>query len=194
MKMRFLTIVVAALAATSCVPDWAKDNDADVLLIMTNVFGHKGGEQEDTPVLYSDVRSPGIINDNAGMILRAIPKSPGIADDVIETGLNDVILRRYTVHFYRGDGRSVQGVDVPHDISGEMTGTVPVNGELETNIVVVRHQAKQEPPLRNLARFGGEDVFTAFAEITVYGETMAKRTVKATGRLEVHFADFADEN
>jgi len=204
MKMRFLTVLIAALAAASCVPDWAKENDADVLLIMTNVAGQAGGSEESgTTQLFSDVRVPGVINDNAELTLRVIPKTPGVSEAVIETGLNDVILRRYTVHYYRADGRSVPGVDVPHDIVGDMTGTVPVNGDLETSVIVVRQQAKLEPPLRNLAGsrsadgavrgLGGAQIITAFAEITVYGETAARRTVKATGRLEIVFGEWPDD-
>jgi len=189
--MRFLTVSLAALAAVSCVPDWAKENDADIILTMS-VLGQAGGSEEDaTTQLLSD--HTGIFNDNAELTLRAFPKSPTTLGSFVGNGLNDVYLLRYTVHYYRGDGRSVQGVDVPHDISGEMGGRVPVNGELETSIIVVRHQAKLEPPLRNLAFGGGQQILTAFAEITVYGETPAKRKVTATGRLEIVFADFADE-
>jgi hypothetical protein len=203
MKARFLTMILAALAAASCVPDWAKENDADVVLTMT-VLGQKGGSEETaTTQLLSDVASDagGTINDNAELTVRAFPKSPNIDDEFITTGLNDVFLQRYTVHYRRADGRSVQGVDVPHDLSGDMSGRVPVNGELVTSIIVVRHQQKLEPPLRNMSRAGivtftmpGQDVLHTVADITVYGITPAQRKVTTTGRLEIAFTDFADEN
>jgi hypothetical protein len=194
MKLRLLAPFLAALAAASCVPDWAKENDADILMTMS-VLGQKGGsETTGTTQLLSDVLfEGGVINDNAELTMRVFPKSPIIADNVIGTGLNDVFLQRYTVHYYRADGRSVQGVDVPHDIAGEMSGRVPVSGELVTSIIVVRHQAKQEPPLRNMQRLGGQRLLQVFAEISVYGITPAQRTVKATGRLEIVFGDLADE-
>jgi hypothetical protein len=68
-------------------------------------------------------------------------------------------------------------------------------------IVVVRHSAKEEPPLRNLAFFpqvdvnngvgGGEGIIHAIAGITVHGRTVSGRAVSAFGRLTVTFADFA---
>ena len=193
MKLRVLTAILAAFAASSCTPEWAKESDADVLLIMDSVLGQKGGSEETgTTQLLSDVRSPGIFNDNAELTLRAMLKIPTAVNAL--NGINDILLKRYTIHYYRADGRSVQGVDVPHDLAGEMSGRVPVNGSLITSIIVVRHQAKLEPPLRNLSQLGGEDIITVFADVTVYGETVNKRTVKASGRLEIVFADFADED
>jgi len=106
--------------------------------------------------------------------------------------VNDVILRRYTVRYYRADGRSIEGVDVPYSISGEMNSIVVENGIIITSIIVVRHQAKLESPLQRLVGAGGQDIVTMAAEITLYGETISGRTVSVTGRLEIVFADFAD--
>ena len=81
----------------------------------------------------------------------------------------------------------------PAEADGDST-----DAEGEAAIVVVRHQAKEEPPLRNL-RFntglgsgGGTDLFTVIAEITVHGRTGNGRAVSTMGRLQINFADFAD--
>jgi hypothetical protein len=59
--------------------------------------------------------------------------------------------------------------------------------------VIVRVQAKLEPPLKNLAGAGGADVISALAQVDFYGTDNAGRSVMATGYLNVHFADWADE-
>ncbi len=56
---------------------------------------------------------------------------------------------------------------------------------------VVRHAAKMEPPLRNLATGnGGESIITCIAEITVHGRSLAGDVVSASGRLQITFANF----
>jgi len=202
MRKRILTIILLMTAVSACTPKWARDaGDADVVLQMASVLGQKGGSEESgTTQLLSDVRTDegGFFNDNAELTLRTLRKNPLLSDSFAGTGLNDVLLERYTVRYYRADGRSTPGVDVPYDISGEMSGRVPPDGELVTSIIVVRHQAKMEPPLRNMAGFGGgfggQDIVTIFAEVTVFGRTLADKKVSASGRLEIVFADFADEN
>jgi hypothetical protein len=198
MKLRILAVLLVAVAGMACTPGWARQNDSDVLLLMDIVAGSAGGEDgDDATQLLSDPRTPSIINDNAVLTLRVIMKNPNtiVTPEVGVGQLSDVTLRRYTVRYYRADGRSVEGVDVPYSISGEMNTLVQAFGpEVETSIIVVRHQAKMEPPLRNFTGFGGQGALTMFAEITVYGETISQRTVSATGRLEIVFIDFADED
>ena len=59
--------------------------------------------------------------------------------------------------------------------------------------MIVRHEAKLEEPLRNMRDGGGLDILHCIANITVHGRTTAGTAVQASGRLEVTFADFADE-
>jgi hypothetical protein len=158
-------------------------------------LGQGGGSEESgTTQLLSDVQREGsVFNDNAELTLRSFRKNPLLSGPFASTGLNDVLLERNVVRYYRADGRSAPGVDVPYDISGEMSGRIPPDGELVTSIIVVRHQAKGEPPLRNIRGAGGQDIVTMFAEVTVFGRTLADKKVTASGRLEIVFADFADE-
>jgi hypothetical protein len=72
-------------------------------------------------------------------------------------------------------------VDVGLD--GSANVTVPIE--------VVRTQAKLEPPLRNIANGGGELVLTAFAEITIFGRTVADDAVVSSGRLQIDFVPSA---
>lgn len=200
--MRTRTLAVLALIGLGgCTPDWARENNSDVLLSMDVVTGVAGGGQgTGTTQLLSDV-GDGVRNDNAQLVVRSIAKNPALAgsSDFL-TVANDVILQRYTVRYYRADGRSIEGVDVPYAVTGDMNTLVPASGSATTFIIVVRHQAKIEPPLRNMfagedrGGLGGQRIVTMFAEITVYGETISRRKVSASGRIEIVFADFADEN
>ena len=57
---------------------------------------------------------------------------------------------------------------------------------------VVRVQAKQEPPLRNLRGGGGAVAISAIADVEFYGRDMVGHEVSAAGALSVVFADWAD--
>jgi hypothetical protein len=59
---------------------------------------------------------------------------------------------------------------------------------------VVRHQAKLEPPLKNLTGFGGLGFISTVAEITLWGRDQNGNEVVATAFLDIHFADFGDED
>jgi hypothetical protein len=194
MKLRILTAIVIAASGVACTPDWARRNNTDIVLLMDVTAGGAGGTGSTTQLL-SDPRTPSIVNDNVSLSLRAFPKNPNVDLSPDTIGLvNDVIIRRYTVRYYRADGRNVEGVDVPYSISGDMNVRVPATGVITpASIIVVRHQAKLEPPLRNFVGLGGQGLLTMFADITVYGETITQKAVEARGSLEIVFIDFADE-
>jgi hypothetical protein len=190
-------VAASALLSFGCTADFATQSEADVILRITAVLGQPGSPDQDNGIpLFSDVCC-GIINDNAQLTFDLIPKNQFALQN-----FNDVQLERYEVRFRRSDGHDVEGVDVPFSITAGMGGIVPVNGTLVTTVVVVRHQAKLEPPLRNLHgvlvsngtfTFGGAGILTTIAEITVHGRTTSGKVVTARTFLEVVFADFAGE-
>jgi hypothetical protein len=192
-------LMAAALVSFACTADFATQSEADVILTITKIIGNPGGGLEDGDFLLSDVTP--IFNDNATLDFLSIPKN---ANDVVIGNFNDVFLERYEVRFFRTDGHNTEGVDVPYRFTGAMATMVPVNLPTSAAVIVVRHSAKEEPPLRNLAFLpqvnvnngvgGGEGIIHAIAEITVHGRTISGRAVTATGRLSVTFADFADDS
>ena len=93
--------------------------------------------------------------------------------------------------FRRADGRATQGVDVPWAFDGGVTATIG-GSPVEVGFEIVRHQAKLEPPLANLAGFGGSVFISTLAEITFYGRDQAGNEVTVTGTISVNFADFGD--
>ena len=207
-KMKALcAVLIGCLTLAGCgiAPDYATENNSGVLVRVAKVTG-SSATQPDGDVLFSDV-SDGF-NDDAVVTLQIFRKNPSVLPS---TPLEDVLLDRYEVVYFRTDGRNTEGVDVPFRITGPLSGTLhapdsTVENEIQVVINVVRHQAKFEPPLSNLVGFGiaggsptdpfvipGQGVITAVAEITIHGHTTnGKGGVSAQGRLQVTFADFAD--
>ena len=198
--MKTLSLLVAGtLFSLSCTPDFVEQNDSDVILRFVKIIGLAGEAEDEGDVLLSDVTP--IFNDNAQLTLEAIPKNP---NPQLLGNFNDVFLERYEVRYFRTDGRNTEGVDVPYRFTGAMATLVPANGQAEAVIVVVRHTAKEEPPLRNLAFTpqsnvpggpgGGQGIIHTIAEITVHGRTTSGKALGVVGRLTVTFADFADDS
>jgi hypothetical protein len=201
---RLSLLGILAVGLSSCVArDYGTNNRADVVLRFTKIQGQgSGAVTAASDFLLSDVLFKGsVINDQALLSMQVVQKDP------LSTGIglfNDVYLSSYQVQYLRSDGRNVEGVDVPFAITGTMATIVPAGnpGAITTAaIVVVRHQAKDEPPLKNLVsacppggNCGGPGaiVLTTTARITVYGKTSGGKDVSAVGSLEITFADFGD--
>ncbi len=128
-------------------------------------------------------------NDVATAEFRVEAKNPTAQT----TEINAVTIRRYRVVFRRSDGRNTPGVDVPYGFDGAATTTISPGGTGSVSFDLIRHQAKLEPPLRNLAGFGGLGFISTIAEITFYGYDQNGNELAVTGSMDVQFGDFADE-
>jgi hypothetical protein len=179
-----MAVVGLALILPGCVPGYVKDNDSPVLLLAAT----------DGATVTSDVTILSPDNAAIGLAVRAKnPKGP-----VSATIPMHVVLDSYTVRYFRTDGRDVEGQDVPYHFSGAINGEIDVqtSGANTFLIPIVRTQAKQEPPLRNLRVIAGTNplpgatitpVVTMIAEVTVYGHTVAREKVSVTVRITVDF-------
>lgn len=187
---RVALAALAALPALSCTPDWATDNNTPFIMEIASI----------TPSpLRSDVLTGGgVVNDDAVVAVNVFRKNnnPTLGTSPVE----HVYLERYEVNFFRSDGHNTEGVDVPFHISGPLgnlrfhTAGPGGAGEVEQTvaITIVRHQAKLEPPLKNLEGLGNEILITTIAEITIHGRTVQGGVLEARGSVQVTFADFAD--
>jgi hypothetical protein len=200
MRLRTVTRIAAglpvllALGLWGCSSDLSKSNGGEVLLEITQIQAQSenGGTAGTlTSTLQSDVLFKGsVFNDNAVIGFQAFFKNPTL---VTNSALLGVYLDSYAVTYTRTDGQNTQGVDVPYAISGPMAGLVIPGGPVVTDaIIVVRHQAKLEPPLSLLDGLGSQQIITCIANITVSAHTLSGQTVQANGSLEIVFADFAD--
>jgi hypothetical protein len=196
-------LVAVAMITGGCVPDWAQQNSSPFILEVASITNADGS----LPIL-SDVSFP-VINDDARVLVNAFRKNnnPALGTSPVE----HIYLERYEVRYFRTDGRNQEGVDVPYRITGPL-GNIRFHtpgpggeGEVEAEVLItiVRHQAKAEPPLRNLeggvfgdtggALLPGGFAITMVAEITIHGRTVQGDALVATGRQQVTFADFPDE-
>jgi hypothetical protein len=210
-SLKILGIVGFAAAMTGCVPDWARDNETGIIMEIAGITGFAGGEAAggtEGDILMSDVVTDGTaFNDDAVVLVNIYRKNPTVA---ATSALEHVRLESYSVRYFRTDGHSVEGVDVPHRITGALnsirlhTPTETDEVEAEVVITLVRQQAKLEPPLLNLrggfvsptANFllPGQSIITTVAEITVFArQVVTGEALSATGRFQVTFADFGDE-
>jgi len=182
-------VAVVALALGACVPDFAERGDAPVLLVVTQVEATAGGEGTGGAFLGSDVRDTkgGEFNDSVAVTLENVPKNGRGVDP---GRFNDAIIESFEVKYFRTDGRNVEGVDVPYRITGGVTAFIPSGGTGEVAFTVVRHTAKEEPPLTQLADFGGSKLLTVTAQITLYGHTTGGKAVSATANLQITFGNF----
>ena len=213
-SLSFGLIAVAAVAASGCTPDWAKENSSPFILEIASISGTsdatssgQGGE------IRSDVITNGsVFNDDAVVAVNVFRKNNNVG--IGTSPVEHVFLDRYEVLYFRTDGRNTEGVDVPYRITGALgnlrfhTAGPGGGGEVEqtVNITIVRHAAKLEPPLSDLRNFftsqpldpsapfqvPGQGIITTIAEITIHGHTVQGDGLQATGRVQVSFADFAD--
>ena len=202
----FARAVVGAacvISSVSCGGEMLRTGRAPVFLVVQSMAAASGNDTANfQSFLLSDVetivektidgktvRVPTIFNDNARATLRVELKNPTIT----ATGLNSETITRYRVVFRRTDGRNTPGVDVPYGFDGGVGVNIVPGGTGEVAFELIRHQAKLEPPLRNLVGLGGAGFISAIAEITFFGHDQNGNEVMATGLLDVQFGDFADK-
>jgi hypothetical protein len=202
---RVLLGAACLATTTSCGGELLRTGRSPVFLVVTKMEAAKGDDAGAfTAFLLSDVETlidvttngvtvkvPTIFNDNARATIRVDAKNQAVTT----TSLNAVTLTRYRVNFRRSDGRNTPGVDVPYGFDGSLSATIDAgdSGGVGIAFELIRHQAKLEPPLRNLVGFGGLGFISTIAEITFYGRDQNGNELSATGMLDVQFGDFADK-
>jgi len=190
-----LVLAAFVITASGCGSDMLRTGRSPVYLVVDKIQGIDSAGKA-TADLKSDVRNAdgSVANDNAQVTVRAEAKNP----NVLATPINSVTLTRYHVDYRRTDGHNIQGVDVPYSFDGALSVTIASGSTGDAVFEVVRHQAKLEPPLKNLDALSetGERIISGLgflstiAEITIYGHDGNGNEVVVTARLDVHFGDF----
>jgi hypothetical protein len=192
-----LTLAMAMLSlasASGCtMTQWT--GTSAVQLVIVSLEGGPGDEVAGYRHTFeSDVRTGGRVVEDGGRVLLALAlKDPGTADlPTRPSPANAVTVNRYRVRYLRADGRAGPGVDVPYGFDGAMTLTIGDEGGVG-RFVLVRAQAKMEPPLITLRDSGGSLALSMLAEVTFFGRDQAGRGVSVVGLVGVNFADWPDE-
>lgn len=198
-----LAVAVTVVSTAGCAA-LDETGSGPVLLIMESVTGSRGGDGTFTTSLLSDVqtlvevtvggttvRQPTTFNDLGRATIRAEMKNT--ITPTTPTALHAVTISRYRVRFRRTDGQNREGIDIPYGFDGGTTATIAVGASQAVSFDLVRHQAKQEAPLRNLINGGGLRFISTIAEVTFYGRDQAGNEVAITGNIDVQFGDFGDD-
>jgi hypothetical protein len=197
-----LTAAVLCLAVTAgCGGELLRTGRGPIYLTVVEMLAHNGAKDEDESVLFSDVltyvdksvngqqvKVPTVFSDTGVATLRVSMKNP----TALSSGINSVTINRYRVDYRRSDGRNTPGTDVPYGFEAGTTATIAVDTEGAVVFDLVRHAAKEEPPLRNLVGNGGQGFIYTTAEVTFFGRDQNGNEIVITGFITVNFADFGD--
>ena len=190
-----IVILTLAVASASC-GSTVRQGTGTSFLIVNELEFARGNEPETFSAnLLSDVITvvddvPTFFNDLGRVTFSLGLKDPGPAGSPTQPTQNQFItVDRYNVRFFRADGRTTQGVDVPYEFDGAFTVTVG-SSQAEAGFTIVRNIAKREAPLQALRTNGL--ILSTIAEITFYGRDQTGHEVVATARTSVDFANFGD--
>ena len=187
-------VALALLSFNSC-SEGVRSSRSATGFVIELLEGSRGGSTSPAfaGLLQSDVSTNGSVFDDIGRVAgRLYFKDPGTSENPASpTSANWITMTRYRVEFERGDGRNTPGVDVPYPFDGGATFTVVE--VISFQFLLVRAQAKLEPPLSALRGLGGAALISTVAKVTFFGHDQTGAAVSATGRISVTFADYADE-
>ena len=202
MKLAGLSAVCLSVTLLPGCGEVARSGRSPSQAVITALQGASGAENgELSGTLRSDVITvvdqetgrTSIFDDPGSVTMRLILKDPGVpGSPSTPSALNAVTFNRYRVTYRRADGRNTPGVDVPFSFDGAFTVTVRAEGTAEGSFPIVRVQAKEEPPLRNLAGNFGLGVISVIANVTFFGYDQTGRAVSVSGLITIDFADWGD--
>jgi hypothetical protein len=200
-----LGVLILSLASGSCGKVVREGRSPSYLIIdmLTAASGARPGDFANT--LESDVVTnvkvrinnqdalvPTVYEDPAEVRFRLALKNVGSSGSAaMPTSNNDITVTSYRVLYRRADGRNSPGVDVPFPFDGGITGTITSN-PTSLGFVLVRAQAKLEPPLLAMRGLGGSLIVSTIAEVTFYGHDQTGNAVSVAGAISVNFADWGD--
>lgn len=192
--IRLAGAVSLVIASVSC-GDLVRQGTASSYLVMAELLAASGADPGAfSGTLASDVvtvkdGAAGIFGDFGRATLRLGLKDPGSTGTPnTPTANNSITIDRYRVEYRRTDGRNTQGVDVPYAFDSAITATVV--SETDVNFLIVRHQAKEEAPLRALG--SNNLIFSTIATVTFYGHDQTGRAVSVSGNIGIGFANYGD--
>ena len=177
---------VVAVGAAGCSDFILRDN-SPVTLVIDRLEAAPVGTTDFAGTLQSDVLTEGgVFSDSARVTMRLVSKNPTLTPSPV----NAVTIHRYRVTFRRSDGRNVLGQDIPFPFDSATSFTVPPGGSVTQSFELIRHSAKLESPLGQLAQ--GLVIISTVADVTFFGRDQVGNDLSATGSMGVQFGDFAD--
>lgn len=184
-----VALCAGLLVSASC-SDTVRQGRSPAYLVIDTLEATQSGGTTFTNLLESDVLTKGSVLEDQGRVTMHLQVKNL---DIPATPTNAITVNRYHVSFRRADGQNAPGVEVPYAFDGAVTGTITEDGKkLSLLFVLVRVQAKLEPPLSPLVGQGGAIAILTIADVTFYGRDQTGNDVSVTGSITVNFADWAD--
>ena len=188
--IKLFTLASLSVAAASC-GDVARSGRAPVFLVIDSLQASSSAGGTASNVLLSDVVTRGSTFNDVGSATFSLAQKDVIASGSVgPSSNNNVTITRYHVTYRRADGRNTQGVDVPYAFDGAGTVTVPIAGRAVLSFELVRHVAKEEPPLVQLQ--ANPQIISTIADVTFYGRDQVGNDISVTGSISIAFGNFGD--
>ncbi len=194
---KIMAILPLAFALIACNPI-ENETTSSSLLIVDSIVGQSlegdEGQYLESDVLFED-EDKGITTIYADPAVASLTAS--LLDPISVTGpsqYNSISVEKYRVSYSRTDGRASEGVDVPYSHEGVMTVLINVGTTRDISFTIVRAAAKAEPPLVEMAEGRDTGILTCLAKVEFFGKDQAGRSVKATGYLTIHFANYVNDS
>lgn len=181
-SLKITAILCVFFFLLSCHNTVGDSDKSGVVLIVTQIIG-ESEEGDDADYLASDIITDdgGVTTDPVSVILEVKSKKPETL--IPESYKTSVMIDRYTVTY-----TSPRGDPVPSSFEGRLAVVCEVDASVVVEILAVRAEAKEVPPLVTL---GGATI-EAVAEIRFFGHDLHGNGVEAAGYLTIYFTDWAD--
>lgn len=193
MKLKIAGLIIVAVMLAGC-NKLENDSTSGTMLQIVSLTGNDLTGAAGSTTVFSDVETNGsIFNDSAVADIRAMPLDPALSATDL-TSYYDVNIDQIDVAFKRTDGRNQEGVDVPYHFTQPMGALVPITKDTKIPFILIRHDAKLEPPLLalNLPQNQAK-ILQLVAVVTIHGKDMGgHRVAPITGYISVQCANFAD--
>ncbi len=193
MKLKIAGLIIFAVLLAGC-NKLENDSTSGTMLQIVSLTGNDLAGKAGSTTVFSDVETGGsIFNDNAIADIMALPLDPTLTSADL-TPYYNVLIDQIDVVFQRTDGRNQEGVDVPNRFTQPMGVLVPITKETKIPFILIRHDAKLEPPLLALTLPQNQaKILELVAVVTIHGKDMGgHRVAPITGLVTVWCANFAD--
>ena len=180
-KSQLLIMALLPFLAVSCNPV-AGDSRSAVILVVTG-FSDTDGDRSG---MFSDVVNDDTSVSDDFLFINTVTEKK--APSTEPSDLFRVTLFAYEVRYTRPDGANEPGVDVPFPFTFSTSGTILPEESSETEIFMVRKEAKLESPLRDLWFGDGQRIF-ATATVTIFGQDQVENSVSAAASIPIIFED-----
>ena len=203
----FIAAALATITLSASCGDVVRQGQSPAYLMIDSILAASGAR----PAVFSNVLASDVVTlvertiGGQTVQVATVFEDPGQAEVRLQlkdigtvtgattpTANNQITITRYHVTYRRADGRNTPGVDVPYGFDGAVTVTPGITGSVQFVFTLVRAQAKEESPLKNLRNSGGASIISTIADVTFYGHDQVGNDVAVTGSISVNFADWGD--